>query len=171
MESNRFAQGSLLTKHCKRDPCTIPALFQCANTRRSKAGVIFYLHNWKIHCKQLKVPKINQTTLSHPKNCTSTWDYCWFSGSKIALRIDNKKSSTSVHTTSQILSPIVPVSFCSFFRPSLFHVLPHDLDGIAWTVVRSDSIGAMSEDSHRDCLRTTSVAQFILHSVSKGMHW
>ena len=49
-------------------------------------------------------------------------------------------------------------------------MLPHDLQGVAGTVIGSDRVGAVPKDRHGDGLRTASVPELVLHPVAQGVH-
>ena len=50
--------------------------------------------------------------------------------------------------------------------PHLFHVLPHDLQGVAGTVVGGHRVGAVPQDRQGDGLRAAGVPEPVLHPVS-----
>ena len=49
-------------------------------------------------------------------------------------------------------------------------MLPHDLQGVAGTVVGGHRVGAVSKDRHGDGLRTAGVPELVLHPVAQGVH-
>ena len=62
----------------------------------------------------------------------------------------------------------MPLTAVIFDRklPHPLHVLPHDLHGVAGTVVGGDRVRAVSKDCHGDGLRAASVPELVLHPVA-----